>query len=131
MFGNPSSVSSKAISCKLAQQDYKIRTFTIGKKTCESTQKIWYFLLFRKITLIFVSNKYNPQPRGNLTWTKQGLKFGGMIWGQQLFLNFNNGYVGGLKSQHVWLITLWINLNLRRRLCCQKPISLKVFVPPC
>jgi hypothetical protein len=39
----------------------------------------------------------------------QGLKFDEMILGQQflpMFLNFNNGYVGGLKSQHIWLITL-------------------------
>jgi hypothetical protein len=39
----------------------------------------------------------------------QGLKLDEMILGQQflpMFLNFNNGYVGGLKSQHIWLITL-------------------------
>jgi hypothetical protein len=36
-----------------------------------------------------------------LRWTIQGLKFGGKIQRQQfllMFLNFNNSYVGGLKS---------------------------------
>jgi hypothetical protein len=66
--------------------------------------------------LIFAGNGYNPQPRGNLR-TAQGLKLGGMIQGQQflpMFLNFNNGYVGGLKNKHMGFITLRMNLNLRR-----------------
>jgi len=37
-----------------------VHTFTIGKKAYESTQKNWYFLLFRKITLVFAGNGYNP-----------------------------------------------------------------------
>lgn len=77
---------------------------------------------------------YNSQSWRNLKWTMQGLKLDEMILGQQflpMFLNFNNGYVGGLISQHIWLITLWMNLTLRRKLWCQQPILLRVSIPPC
>ncbi len=85
-------------------------------------------------TLIFVCNGYIPQPRKNLKWTVQGLKFSGLIQRQQfllVFLNFNNGYVGGLKTQHIWLINLLMNLILMRRLWCQQPILLRMSIPPC
>jgi hypothetical protein len=55
-------------------------------------------------TLIFVSNGYITQPKENFKWILQGLKLSGMIQQQKflfVFLNFNNGYVGGLKTQHI------------------------------
>ncbi len=113
-----------------------VHVFTIGRKVCKYTQRIWYFLLFRNTVhwMIFASNGYIPQLGRNLRWIMQGLKLGGMIKGQQflpMFLNFNNSYVGGLKSQHIWLITLWMNLTLRSKLWCQQPISLRVSILPC
>ncbi len=33
------------------------------------------------------------------------------------------GYVGGLKHQQIWLVTLCMNLTFKRRLWCQQPIS--------
>jgi hypothetical protein len=65
-------------------------------------------LFLKKTTLIFASNGHIPQSGRNLKGIVQGLKLDGMTKGQQflpMFLNFNNGYVGGLKSQHIWLIT--------------------------
>lgn len=33
-----------------------------------------------------------------------------------------------VKKQHIWLITLWMNLTMRKRLWCQQPILLKVSI---
>jgi hypothetical protein len=106
----------------------KCTCFTIGRKVCKYTQRIWYFPFSKNTVhwLIFTSNGFIPQLGRNLRWTMQGLKLGGMIKGQQFlprFLNFNNSYIGGQKSQHIWLITLWMNLTLKSKLWCQQPIS--------
>jgi hypothetical protein len=55
--------------------------FMIGRKAYKSRQRIWYLLLFKKTTLIFVGNGDSPQQGGNLKLIVQELNsmewFGG------------------------------------------------------
>jgi hypothetical protein len=111
--------------------NFQFQVLTLLKGTKEL---VWFNLLWIYPTLIFARNGYIPQPRTKLKWTVQGLKLNGLIQRKQfllVFLNVNNGYVGGLKTQHICFINLLMNLILLRRLWCQQPILLRMSIPPC